>query len=222
MSFKKLKSINQTTKDLVFGFIRKETKSISHTTIPMMVNYFCLLFYYLVSDKFIRGSSRITISSSDPNQNRKGDVATMYAGGYGSILETVYGNIILNIKENPTMVATWKIKLNTYCCKIGIVKNVGDWLDYECKYRVDHPRSDEIVGEYGDEIKMELDVSKRELNFYENNSKTAHFTINDIELSDSYRLKICVNCSTNPQNIKIIDFNVENCKSVRFDNKYWL
>ena len=69
----KLKSTDQRHKDLIFGYIRRSSKSISSTTIPVLINYVCLL-YCLVNDKFIECQQEMEITSSDNNDDKKGDI----------------------------------------------------------------------------------------------------------------------------------------------------
>mmetsp|Transcript_58636 Transcript_58636/g.93227 ORF Transcript_58636/g.93227 Transcript_58636/m.93227 type:complete len:221 (+) Transcript_58636:28-690(+) len=45
-NLEKVKSIEQQSKDLVFGFVRSEESLVSHCVIPTLVIHFCLLYWY--------------------------------------------------------------------------------------------------------------------------------------------------------------------------------
>ena len=53
-SLSKLKAIDQTSKDAVFGYIKQFEKSLILNNIPMAVYYLCLAYYYFAEyfDKF--------------------------------------------------------------------------------------------------------------------------------------------------------------------------
>ena len=130
-SLKKIKSIDQKTKDLIFGYIRESNESISYTTIPMMINYICLLYYHL-TDRFTKCGVGMEITSSNSNDSNKNDVVQLHNGNFDD-WRNIHGNIIINPRDNPNLIATWVIKMTFDCCIIGIHSGYDGWLCYGAK-----------------------------------------------------------------------------------------
>ena len=130
-SINKVKLIDQKPKDLMFGYIRKSNEDISYTTTPMMIKYICLLYYYLISEQFVKcDASDFQISSSE--KNGIGDTIKLKRGYWCTRM--AHGNIIINPVMNPNLIATWTLKISEAKCGIGI----------HSKYD-----SDQIVAHYG-------------------------------------------------------------------------
>ena len=86
----------------------------------MMMNYICLLYYYL-PEKFIKCGPCIQIVSSDSNVINKADVVetNIYAG----VWNNAHGNVIINPEKNPNAVAVWTMKIEcgaSDSCIVGI------------------------------------------------------------------------------------------------------
>ena len=233
----KVKSSNQGRKDLIFGFIRESSKSISYTTIPVMINYICLL-YYIVKDKFIK--TKMEITSSDTNNTEQGDIALLDPSNHQLMRWlTAHGNIIMNPTENPNVIATWTIKVDTGLCTIGIDSEYVDpppiyiytfyetsrwyrwdgWDGMQNDDRTQNKKQDKDKFKRGDVIKMQLDVPNKKLIFYRNDKRT-NIVFDDIDVSKNYHLEINVYChGIRSLATQIIDFNVINHNSLTFYSK---
>ena len=238
-SLKTIKWIDQRNKDLMFGFIREINEL--YTTIPMMINYICLLYYYLIPEKFIKCSSNLNITSSDSNKN---DVVTICK--YSSEWENMHGNVIINTENNPNVIATWTVKTNSVCCIIGIHSMYDDEnICYGDDYNDSESGSNRMSPNYGWEgeggrigtgytwyggggmekfddgdnvIKMELNVSKKQLKFYKNGQETK-VVFNDIDITTDYHLMI--RCypkqhQINVYSFQIMEFTITNNNSISF------
>ena len=119
MSFNaaKLKQIDKKTKYFVYGFIRNEQKSLSSHhddnpfyTIPELIIYQCLLYYYLNEYFNIICEGVTTLNNKQSIKNIKHRSTTCY------------GNIIID--PNESLIHKWEIKIDNcshhnYIC-IGI------------------------------------------------------------------------------------------------------
>ena len=227
----KIKAIDQSTKDLTFGYIRKSTKCIKYTTIPMMINYVCLLYYHVIMDQFVRKEAGFIVSSNETDDNPKGMVKINAYNIKRS--GNIHGNIIVNPRKNPKVIATWIIKVNTTRCIIGIhSKYDGNCINFGQKdaknYAWGNGGAVIVPGtisyddydkfKAGDVIKLELNVPKQQLKFYKNDKET-DFWIDDIDLSQNYHLMVnmfgLTEHSTN-DSVEIIDFKIKNYKSLSF------
>ena len=228
-----IKQIDQRTKDVTFGFIRESTKSIKYTTIPMMINYICLLYYYVVFDKFIRCGKSIKIESSNSKNNNIATSTPSVSSHYGSI----HGNVIINPRRNPQVIATWTIKVNTSHCAIGIHSAYGtNSISFGSKYINYGWKGDGTIMEpnaggwssgkgwfgydgfgSGDVIKIELNIAKKQLKFYKNDEET-DFEIGHIDLRKNYHLMVELGrkqrFETTYPSLEIIDFDMKNCENL--------
>ena len=204
-SLKNIKSIKQRPKDLIFGYIRKSTQSITYTTIPTMINYLCLLYYYLLKDKFVKPDHMMEISSSDKNDDTKKDIVNAHICNEWL---SVNGDIIINPMKNPNVIATWTVKVNARNCQIGIHSsyenklhsfgnanhpNYGWWASHadfgamiQTKMNISYNKDWFVCN---DVIKMQLNVPEKKLVFFKNNRKT-NIVFENIDLSSSYHLKV--------------------------------
>ena len=64
LKLKQARNANQRTKDLLNGYIKLQNKESN--TIPVVINYLCLL-YYLMKDTPGKHGDKLKISSSKPN-----------------------------------------------------------------------------------------------------------------------------------------------------------
>ena len=224
-SLKKIKSIDQRTKDLAFGYIRESTQPITYTTIPMMINNICLLYYHLGIDRFVLSHPEVNISSNN--------VAAVNPSYRSSGLGIVHGDIIINPRKNPNLIAIWTIKINSARCVIGIHSmDGGDSIDYpyyQYQYAnyawkddggVMVPRIGWSYRDYDcfgkdDVIKMEFIVPQKKLKFYKNDEET-DFEIDNIDLSENYHLMVAFGLKDPENSVEIMDFGVINYKSLSF------
>ena len=229
MSLKQVKYIDQGAKDLVFGYARQLPLQMA---ISVMINYICLLYYYLVPEKFIYSESNMEISSSEESDGTKNDVVRILkcSADHPSFFN-VHGNVIINPKENPNIIATWTIKVGSGQCIIGIHSKYDDYHSYgkwersknygwsggglilgTNTYKFDN------VDTFGkdDIIRIEMDVGQRTLKFYKNN-KITNVMFNDIDIYACYHLMVRINTARAIGScFKIIDFDFNKYKCLHF------
>ena len=243
-SLKQAKMIDQETKDLIFGYVRKANDSLS-STIPVMINYICLLYYYLVPEKFIKCSSECMQIASSENDGRTNDIVRMKDGcGWSNM----HGNVIINPTENPKVTAAWRVKIDADLCVIGIHSMYGD--DTTCygdaytanideetgnmtqtrmspnygwqgdlKTIISHINKKRGMDEFkrGDMIEMRLDLSEKTLRFQKNNKET-NIVFNNIDISANYHLMIRTTADSE-SSFQIIDFDIKHCNSLSFHSE---
>ena len=231
LSLKRAQKINQTAKDLIFGYVRKANNSISYTTIPVMINYICLLYYYSVKDRFIdltnRQDSKLEIVSSDTHNDKRADIAKIETKDW----DNIHGNVIIDPMKNPNAIATWTIKVGTTKCIIGVhskyVSSVciayggwsacyGWWGSEAKEMRGGNGSCREVgatVFNAGDLIGIELNIKEKIVKF----SKNARFicTFYDIDTTESYHLMIRVG-GHQTTSFQIIDFDIKNYDNLSF------
>ena len=236
----KIKDIDQRTKDLSVGYIRQSTKSITWTAIPIrMINSICLMYYYVLMDKFVRWGKSIKLTSSNGETNNIATSTPSVGIHYGSS----HGNIIIDPKIHPKVIATWTVKVNSSNCAIGIHSEYGtNSINFGSKYinyawkgdgqtlEPNHDGGDWSRGLWsdydqfgsGDVIKIELDIFKRRLIFYKNDEDT-NFAIDDVDISKSYHLMVTLGRKQRfgaiSPSAEIIDFKMENCKILCYYQK---
>ena len=211
------KLVDGKMKNLISGYVHEADKSIPYTTIPGMLNYIILL-YYLVSDKFIKCSAYMNISSSDADNEMKDDIVTQDTRGthWDMTWQTAHGNMIIDATQNPTAIAEWKIKINANLPLQGIIGLHTTYDDDKCYGMIATGFSKLFETEYDmhkcDTIKMELDVSKKQLKWYTNN-ESASVVVNDIDVSETYHLVIS---TFNDNCFQIKYFDIRNYDSLTF------
>ena len=237
LSLKQAKMIDQGNKDLVFGYVRKVNDSLS-STIPIMINYICLLYYYLIPEKFIEFPPKyMQTTTSDEHNDSKDDIVTIIEWCPWS---NIHGNVIINAKDNPNVIAIWRMKVEADSCFIGIHSMYGnDKVCFGYGYQKGWEQTkmspnyswggtramiSHIEGNYGmdmfkrgDAITLRLDLSTRKLNFYKNAEET-NIVFNNIDTSTNYHLMIRTNESTQ-SSFQIIDFDIKHYHSLSFHSK---
>ena len=223
-SWKRAKTMEQRQKDLISGYVRESTKSISYTTIPIMINYICLLYYY-ITDKFIKCTTRIEISSTNNKEASKASINEDIKSSWRNIWENIHGNIIINPRDNPNLIATWIIKMNFRNeCIIGIHGKYNDDASFATHGQSPHygwwgPSgimiSHDVLSrgldrfKSGDTVKMVLDVAKKQLKFYKNEQET-NVACDNINLCGKYHLMI-----------RVMHYRGGSCQIIRFNVKHY-
>ena len=100
LRLKELKKINDTHKFTVFGYAKRVQKE-SSLTIPLMINYLCLA-YYFHGEYFEKCGNNLEISN--------GAVTLTKIGKSRNWRDTAYGKIW--IKSNMKQVASWKFRID--------------------------------------------------------------------------------------------------------------
>ena len=118
-------------KDLISGYIRITIKldSIVYTD-TADVHYLCLIFY-IINEKFINPDPLMQILSSSDDYNKSDIISTNKDKLQNYVdpndnriackLCKVVGDIIIDTKSNPNIIAIWTLKINSKAmCQIGI------------------------------------------------------------------------------------------------------
>ena len=206
-AFEDVKHVEISIKDTINGYLRRIQQllgadTIYHDSIPSLVSYWCLLFYYI--------KECFDAAKSDPNSSYSKDNTLAIKSSRGS-----QGCIFLTQVVNQG-VHKWKFKLvsiQNYAVTIGVWK--GDKTDNTHRisadgfsqgrcyaYIVNHcictPGDGEVRRyEYGkkncksgDEVEMVLDLNKRELS-YSVNDKALGIAFKNIQQT-SYRAVLSI------------------------------
>ena len=228
----KCKSIDQISKHLTYGYIREATKNITYTTIPIMIPYICLLYYYLVPEKFIKGCG-LQIYSSDKKDAHKSNVVKTCDRTH--VWHNAHGSVIINAAKNPNAVAIWTLKVNKCKDSSNFIIGIHSVFD---KNSVEYGKGDNRYGwwgsgykivngialsrtvdtfENGDVITMELNIPDKTLLFYKNKKRSKNFTIDHIDVTATYHLVVRLFRSMFASGIvSIIDFDIKNYNCLDF------
>ena len=201
-------TISQRTKDVVFGYIR--ISSNVDMIIPIEICYICLLFYYLVQEKFIECGDEMEIISSDEENNKINDTAKVKKEVDGwRWIDAIHGNMMINLKLNPEAIAIWTITGNN-----EKVFGMGIHSSYsiDSKDLVKLPYFASRYCRRGDIMKMELNIPKLKVIFYKNDEMTKE---QDIEIADKeYHLVIRLHTFRVKKGdyIRLTDFHIKGDK----------
>lgn len=193
MDFKKLRNVNQHSKDLIFGFIRESSQS-TDISIPIVINYICLL-YSILEEKF-HGNFDCLVSSSGGSMNN-------------DILESA-----TYIRHKARAIGHYKIDLSKYgsCIFEWIFKFEGQWIavgitsyprfitaeNYHIFYRNHQNQT----------IKMEFNTKQQTLTYYDKDNKICrHFECKNIHHFRKYTLWISLEGK-----VQICDFKMKALK----------
>ena len=197
------RNANHRSKDLINGYIRLRYRGSN--TIPIVINYICLL-YCLMKDRFGKYGKLLQILSSKQNT----DYYDIVEGMKGSWMwNTVYGTVNVNANKNINSVASWKFKSESEFLVIGIVdvmkisnfnktesfcfSDDGSYGWYGCGELWSNGKFESKDKRFkaGDTIKLELNLPQKTLRFYKND-KDINLQIQNIDSTHTYRLAISV------------------------------
>lgn len=173
MSLKILSKIHNKTKLSVYGWIRKEEKTLKIPNIPSLVSAICILYYRedeifnIISDKCIKLSgNKKTITKTDYDL---------------SLANNNYGIVKIRSKGNNT-IYTWKLKMHfvvkCYYNAVGIaskispnqqMEHINDAVHYMVHGDAKRSSDDQCSKNYGktwkngDELSMTLDMGQSEM-----------------------------------------------------------
>ena len=224
VNFDRIKDIEQTQKDIVYGFIRGAQQLLpneenSYYNIPSLVIFTCLAYYYN-TEYFSKYGEAIELN------DEKDTISNETWSGY-----TAYGQI--DIFDGECAKFEWEfyvINLDDYIA-IGIdssnkgyteqefhdCDNKNAYYAYESdspygliySYQKSHspPKIQEMYGNYllekGDTIKMELNVVDKTLKFYIND-KDQGIAFKHIDFTDNKRYNMAVMLTKSK--VKLINF----------------
>lgn len=217
------KQADEKTKNLIFGFIRK---AIPKQSIPMVINYLCVL-YYLIKEKFenIASNHLIQILS---NQNDMIESKSCHIkNDKGLSLNTsteIFGCFKIDFKKFSNHVFVWQfdilcdgnigigiksylqLKLNKHGPIFYVFQSNGT-LQSDSEMELDN----DSFGK-NDIIQMELNTMNKSLIFYKN-YKSIDVKVDKIKTNSQYTMFVQVNCFRNNKiKIKLIDFKITSLK----------
>ena len=230
MSLKEAKNADQSIKDVVFGFIKESTEE----SIPMMINYVCLL-YYLMSDKFASSlaAQGIKISSNGKCNN----VATRINNLDGSKQWMMaYGDRLIDLVVSDYSVIEWTLKMYARDAAVGICHSTysGCWTDGFINYASDgraaeglrivplfgtsidqiysgYQRKQTQCEHYGlsDVIKIKLNIKTKTVSFYKTKRNIDSFICKFDAKEPKYRLAVGLRADTFGRQPSIHIINVQ-------------
>ena len=166
LDFQLIKSIGQEWKDLITGFIKEMSDNEGNDDIPSLIVYTCLLLYYH-RESFNNVGTNVNIN------NLKNEI---WSDGTGRNQEVpTYGKMEIDMIKDKNKKFEWIFKIKRISAERSrILIGIDNCIGNECKVRIGHGsyRSyrNDTKAKNGDEIKMILDVNRKQLEFYINNS----------------------------------------------------
>ena len=224
MSLQQVKEIDERSKNLVCGYVRISNPI---AIIPMDICYICLLFYYLIPEKFIKASDNLNIKSSDKDNNQEDDVAELQSIPASELQGVswlrVHGNMIIDPTLNPKAIISWTIKSKVEFCQIGIHSNYTDAAQKDCDYEWYGANNEDDYFWKGDEIKLELNIPKEQITYYRN-GKLSKVTFENIDLNKKYHLVLKLHQYNNNDfqtsgpsgQVQLIDYHVQGHQYLSF------
>eukprot|EP01084_Bolivina_argentea_P000398 750_1 len=228
-AFSKLKCVDETSKNIMFGYIRNIEKIYNA---PLAVKHLCLL-YYFETEEFGAHSEKLVISSS--SKTKHNDIVHQIDRTFWN---SVFGLVVISSDNNPNAIYCWSFKVtfnaptyHTTAPSIGIVsdtKAIDDYCfsdrDREDEYHyygwettwkeirsnnVDittkHPFGDYPKIKSGDILKMEVNLKNKSIkHFY--NDKDLGIAFNNIDLNYKYYLGISF---ADQDRVQIVDFKIK-------------
>ena len=211
MALREAKHIDQKTKNLVFGHIRLSNNELN---IPMPIYYLCLLYYYLIPDKFIICDDGLNISSSNKNDKEMKDMINIPIRKDCWMM--AHGNMIINTSANPDAIVSWTIQnsIKSFCVGIHNFNSEGIYFWNREDYEKSRNCKDDL-------IKMELNVRRKKLSFYKNGKlRKVCSNLTDAEYRLAVRVHGWFSLNKGSGNAKLI-CTITGHKSLSFhDNRY--
>lgn len=187
MSFKQLlKDASDRDKMCTFGYIREQQKALNLFNVPVMLQYFCLQ-YYFEYDEFERCGSKMEIRGVDKQKV----LAIMTKSGRwreSAGWSTAYFKLPINPKLNIDVIYEWTFKIggDRWIC-IGIDSDYSSLNQYLFRSKSDHTENvygihanggiyntsnymdhDPYGFGYGDTITMRVNMKSHQLSFIKN------------------------------------------------------
>ena len=226
MSLSRLKSADDKTKYVVFGYSRTKMNELA-VEIPMMIQYLFLMYYW-IEEKFTIHGKQLQIDSSNKN-HIIGNNKTDYSHSYN----TVYGNNVIDMNDTSIIEYKWTFEYSNiapFGTYFGIDSSNNKWIN-DCIHR-DRGNSNEkyysicINGKiynydlewwlnshgYDEEgiLHLKLNMKDKSLFFKMDNNK-AWMSINtDVDFEDNkFNMAVSVpKWSASNQSVKLISFDM--------------
>lgn len=219
-SLKKVKSADNESKDVVFGYVREVDKSMENTNIPAAISCLCLAFYYFPEyfakareDKFKISDDKLTIISIDNCSYEN---------------HSIYMNKWINSQSNK--IIKWTFKINNKgrdCLYFGLASTYSDDLlqndfinEYHPNYSVSNNNHRYMNGKfYDDEESRILYTYSTGANvIYTLNLKNKTFScqrdnendivsFKNIKCGDGIRYRLAMQLPSKHDSVTLLDFD---------------
>ena len=116
LSLKQLKAIKNKYQFTVFGYIREKQEELSLDTIPPIISYTCLAFYFHKMDEFDaeKCGENLTLSQNKETIRREPE-----REGYDNNANTAFCTLWIDTKIKQ--IAKWKLKIHEHCGKRSVM-----------------------------------------------------------------------------------------------------
>ena len=203
-------------KNLVFGFIRE---SIPTQSIPMVINYLCVLYYLLKEkfDKIERGSTDIVEILSNENILNQNDIIK-YKSNNEQLISEIFGCFKIDFVAFSSRILKWNFDVKCDKISIGIRSYLNQRLfkhgktyykfhsDGRLESDLELDLDNDISFGNGDIITMEMDPTNKSLKFYKN-CKEIGVEFDDIKTSNNIQYTMFIELGSYGS-IKLIDFKI--------------
>ena len=222
-SFEIVKTIDQSTKDIVSGFIRDTqllSTNNSYFIIPSLVHHWCLLYYYF-PEFFTASCDRIELNESKT-------IATCIKADDG---QGIFGNVIID-ESSINMIYVWKIRVirlkdvefdveigitdknkyklidedagtHYYFAPDGTIRRLKDFGD-DGRRMTWYERIGSDTYTDGDIIELELNVANRTLSCGVNGK--ASMDISDIEFDNGAQYRLTILMPSKYDKVELLHF----------------
>ena len=226
--FKKLKTVDMSIKDSVFGYIRSMQTELRICNIPALISYIALNYYYH-NEYFAKFGEQVKLANNNMT------VTKMKQSSDKDYYEnTTYGNTWID--SNIEQIATWTLKMPTsdFClAMISKDDKIDGWLSEhdapyygldleegedanecndgehanECEF--EFPRDLTHLSDLiGVEISVILDTMKQTIVFKVNKSSEIVAKYSKIQIGDKIKYKLGINLFNIEDSVSLIDFDL--------------
>ena len=207
-SLKRLKQINNKDKFAVFGYIRETENESSLLTIPMMIYYLCLA-YYFQEDYFDESRSNMAISADKLTATHNGEWAYAYCKQW--------------IDSHVEQITKWIIKINhlnkanlqSNCMQFCITSNCKApryrfhsngclWTFYGNHRTITEDEG--VVFNTNDILSIILNTKKRTICFIKNQEEI-RIIFREIKVDPTVRYKLAVTSYNDKNSVSLIHYS---------------
>ena len=191
-NLKRIKKIGNHDKLPVFGYIRKSQNELTFLTIPMLIYYLCLA-YYFHEEYFEKCTNNMKISKDKMSMIHSKEISYLKYG-YVWCKQCIDSQIHLNVK--------WKIKIDRKCRTISIriashERDVGT---------NEHPVYD-IGFEFKQDDILTIALNTRERRFKVTNNGKMKIVRYLIKVGPAIKYKLCIKSDSVGNSVSLLDFS---------------
>ena len=224
-SLKLLKSLDNLSKKLVFGYVRKVEKEFNISAVPLLILYKILGYFYLY-EYFEKCGDDLNISDHKMTVTKISEV-----DGHSWADNNAYGSLWFKSKGNE--IATWKFKINkmgdenheiyfalvskdirlnkdAYNSKdkpMYSLSNEGEDMPFYGEGDYHFPEFTlENVSNDGDEVSIRLNTKNRSIKWQIGKENEYEMLFSGIEQEDNISYKLAISLHSITNSISLIDF----------------